>query len=118
MPKCLAPYRRGPELIPLSCLSRRQAKSKTPKQASAKENLYILASGACTCSTAAGLSSKRDQLKQGDLFGATRYLLDRIPEISCLCPFFFRFWPICLSCHISVLPSLHPASRSPLCLRA
>jgi hypothetical protein len=84
-------------------VSHRQAKSKTSKLASTKENLYILASGACVCGTAADDTrmSKREQLKEGDMFGATRYLFERIPEIACLCPMLLQWTP-----HASVVTAV------------
>jgi len=82
-------------------VSRRQAKSK--KLATTKENLYILASGACVCGTAEEETrmAKREKVKEGDMFGATRYLFERIPEIACLCPMLLRWTP-----HASVVTAV------------
>ena len=67
--------------------------------------MYILATGSAVCSYAdayaahadCGLTSRRPSpqtLAAGDMFGAAHFLLDRAPELPCLCPLLFRWHPL------------------------
>jgi len=60
------------------------------RQAS-KGSLYILSHGSAICTRPGGGEEARGKLQAGDLFGATRFLLQRAPELGCLCPLLLKW---------------------------
>ena len=67
--------------------------------------MYILATGSAVCSYAdafaadadCGIANRRPSpqtLAAGDIFGAAHFLLDRAPELPCLCPLLLRWHPL------------------------
>ena len=92
-------------LITCHSYSCRQRKAVTRQTAKSRENIYILATGSAVCSYAGafaagadcGIANRRPSpqaLAAGDIFGAAHFLLDRAPELPCLCPLLLRWHPL------------------------
>ena len=62
------------------------------KRGASKGTLDILGSGSAICRCSGTSAAGGKNLQPGDLFGATRFLLQRAPELSCLCPLLLHWW--------------------------
>ena len=66
--------------------------SDAAKRGVSKGTLYIIGSGSAICRCPGTSAASGKKLQPGDLFGATRFLLQRAPELSCLCPLLLHWW--------------------------